>query len=45
MILVLKISGKKRDPLLFDDRKKKKKKEKSFIKISKRSKTGGIDFD
>lgn len=44
MILVLKISGKKKDPLLFDDRKKKKK-EKSFIKISKRSKTGGIDFD
>lgn len=26
MILVLKISGKKKDPLLFDDRKKKKRK-------------------
>lgn len=30
MILVLKISGKKRDPLLFDDRKKKKKGKKLY---------------
>lgn len=32
MILVLKISGKKRDPLLFDDRKKKKKRKKALLK-------------